>query len=449
MDLSSIKESLIEQWQKPQTRKAVVITVVLVFISFIAFSTDDIDTGGAIEGQVGEVKKVRKVEANFFTQSGADNIDQGRMDEVYTLMEEQLAEREKDIDEKEQEMRMMENRVMKELETLRFSQNDLKRELDVQKLAKQDTRTQSKRKTNTFTPNALTVPTEQSVPANNNQPLPMAQALQTVAPRKVVDHKRVGLRTIETNSDRFVDSQGVVTELKVDPEANAKDVAEASPVIEKEEEEDTQIFLPAGSLISGVLITGMDIPTGNSVKRDPFPAILRIKQEALLPNNFTVDLRECVIVASAVGDLASRRAYLRAEAISCVTDEGKAVEANLNAFAVGQDGRNGVAGRLVSRNGEAVMKSAWAGFLSGIANLSSTSAFSISDQETGFFTAAGRSEVLASMASTAALQGAGNAMDRLADYYVEIADQMKPYIEINPGIEIDFIIQRGTSIKIK
>ena len=467
MDINVLKEKFATYWQNPKIRKGALIAILILAISFIAFNTDDVDTGGAGGEQAGQSKtSKRKVEANFFSQAGADNIEQGRMEEVYGLMEEQIAEREKSIDDREEEMRLMEMRVMKELEDLRFSQNNLRRDLDVQKIAanesakekqeKQKAATAVAKPSTTFTPASVNTP--QQVPVDRG---PMSQAADQVMPR-TVDQKRIGIRTIDAEGDRFLNAQGVVTDLRVDQtelktkkekeeEAAAKKAdREAKKAADKaaKEAEGQEIFLPAGSMISGILITGMDVPTGSSVKSDPFPSILRIKQEALLPNNFSADIRECVIVASALGDLATSRAYLRAEAISCVTDEGKAVEANLNAFAVGPDGRNGVLGRLVSKNGEAAMKSAWAGFLSGVANLAGTATYNIGDNETGVFSALQTPDMMQSMAGTAALQGAGDALERLAEYYIEIAEQMKPYLEINPGVEIQFIIQKGTSIRI-
>ncbi|MEZ8719648.1 TraB/VirB10 family protein [Vibrio pomeroyi] len=448
MDMNSLKGRANEHWQNPKIRYGSIAAILLGVVSFIAFNTDDMNTGGSVpdgSGQVVVAEKKRKVEANFFTQDGADDIDQGRMDEIYGLMEDQLAEREKAIDDREEEMRMMEGRLMQELETLRFTQNDLRRELDVQKTAQDTAVNQSipSKLVNAFTPPAQ----QQQQQQQQLTQTPMSQAVQQVMPR-VIDQKRVGIRTIDGSGDRFLDAQGVMTNLRGTEEEEVAPPAADQPYNSEKEEEGQELFLPAGSIVSGVLVTGMDVPTGNSVMRDPFPSLLRIKQEALLPNNFTADIRECVIVASAVGDMASRRAYLRAEAISCVTNEGKAVEANLNAFAVGPDGRNGIPGRLVSKNGEAAMKSAWAGFLGGMANLAGTSTFNIGDNETGVFGALQNPEVMQSLAGTAALQGAGDAMSRLADYYIEIAEQMKPYIEVNPGIEIDFIIQRGSSLRL-
>ena len=41
------------------------------------------------------------------------------------------------------------------------------------------------------------------------------------------------------------------------------------------------LYLPAGSIISGTLITGLDAPTHESARREPFPALLRIQKEAI------------------------------------------------------------------------------------------------------------------------------------------------------------------------
>lgn len=453
--LEKIKAQGSELWQQPKVRYGVIGALLLGAMTFIAFNTDDMDTGGTSTENGGTVaikKETKKrVEANFFTQAGADEIDQGRMDEIYGLMEEQLAEREQTIDEREEEMKMMEGRVMQELENLRFTQNDLKRQIEIQQnanteLMKKAAQPPAASSGNSFTPPIVAQPATQQ-PSGNG---PMTYAVQQVMP-KVIDHSRIGVRKLSGGKDLFIDGTGEVKELNRDPNAPPpaeEQQAQGHLEQSKEEDKEREMFLPAGSILSGVLITGMDVPTGSSTLRDPFPAILRIKEEALLPNNFTADVRECVIVASAVGDLASRRAYLRAEAISCVTDAGNAVEANLNAFAVGGDGRNGIQGRLVSKNGEAAMKSAFAGFLSGIANLAGTSTYNIADDETGVFGALQDPKVMQSLAGTAALQGASSAMDRLAEYYIEIAEQMKPYIEINPGLQIDFIIQRGSSLRL-
>ena len=109
------------------------------------------------------------------------------------------------------------------------------------------------------------------------------------------------------------------------------------------------MFMPAGSILSGTLITGLDAPTSNQSKQDPFPALLRIKHEAILPNRYRMDIKECFLIASGYGDLSSERAYMRAERISCIKKDGGVIETSMDAYSVGEDGKAGIRGRLVSK----------------------------------------------------------------------------------------------------
>ena len=129
-----------------------------------------------------------------------------------------------------------------------------------------------------------------------------------------------------------------------------------------------EMFLPATSIITGVLINGLEAPTSLSSKAEPMPVTMRIKKDIIMPNNFTMDLRDCNLLGSAVGDLASQRAYIRATSISCVNSKGKAFDVKLEAYAVSEnDGKNGIRGNLISRNGNAIAGSAFAGGLSALA----------------------------------------------------------------------------------
>ncbi|WP_434965509.1 TraB/VirB10 family protein, partial [Escherichia coli] len=64
--------------------------------------------------------------------------------------------------------------------------------------------------------------------------------------------------------------------------------------------------------------------------------------------------------------MSSERAYLRGETFSCVREDGGVIEAKLDAYAVGEDGKAGVRGRVVSKQGQIIAKSMMAGFLSGV-----------------------------------------------------------------------------------
>ena len=85
----------------------------------------------------------------------------------------------------------------------------------------------------------------------------------------------------------------------------------------------------------------------------------------ILPNLFTADVSECFLILSGYGDLGSERAYLRTEAISCVRRDGGAIEVPVDGYAVGEDGKAGVRGRVVSKQGAAIARAMQVSFLQG------------------------------------------------------------------------------------
>jgi conjugal transfer pilus assembly protein TraB len=210
------------------------------------------------------------------------------------------------------------------------------------------------------------------------------------------------------------------------------------------------LFMPAGSIISGVLITGMDAPTANQSKKEPFPVLIRIKDETLLPNRMKMDIRECFLIASGYGDMSTERAYLRAETVSCVREDGGVVETPLNAYSVGEDGKNGVRGRLVSKTGTLVAKSLMAGFLAGTADVLKPQKIQTTAQVGGGNQTQGFMNVDPDQVfSQGALGGLNNSMNKIADYYLEMARSIFPIIEIDPGRKIDFVVIRGAKLAIQ
>ena len=47
-----------------------------------------------------------------------------------------------------------------------------------------------------------------------------------------------------------------------------------------------------------------------------------------------------------------------------------------------------------------------------------------------------------------AMRGAGSAMDRMANYYMDLSETLFPVIEIDVTRHIEFIVQRGTTLKV-
>ena len=212
-----------------------------------------------------------------------------------------------------------------------------------------------------------------------------------------------------------------------------------------------EFYVPMGSILSGTLITGVDAPAaGSAAKKDPFPALFRVKHEGILPNSGLLDLRECFIVASAYGDLSSERVYMRAEGVSCQRSDGAIIEASIDAYASGSDGKAGIRGNVVEKTGQLIGRSLLSGFVGGLAKSfkpqqAQQVALNPKPGETVPFNYPSTDFVLGS----GLMSGGAAAAERIATIYEDLARNIVPVIEIHAGIPVDFIMTRGATLRFK
>lgn len=209
-------------------------------------------------------------------------------------------------------------------------------------------------------------------------------------------------------------------------------------------------FLPAGSLLQGVLLTGVDAPTDKGAQNQPSPVMIRIKKEAILPNRFRLDVRECFVIGSSFGRLNTSRVYVRADRITCVRQDGGVIETPLKAYAVGEDGKLGMAGRIVSRQGTVIARSILSGFLSGIAKAFTPQQVPVivSTPTTGGTTPY-QHPTAGDVAGVAAYNGVATAAGKVADYYLKLAEDLHPVIEMPAGRKIDLVVLQGTELALR
>lgn len=200
-------------------------------------------------------------------------------------------------------------------------------------------------------------------------------------------------------------------------------------------------YLPV-SFVRAILIGGIDAPTGGQAQSNPHPVLLRLVDNAVLPNGFRSDVKECFAIAAGYGDISAERAYIRGETLSCVRSSGASIEVAANFSIFGEDGKYGVRGRLVTKQGQMLANALMAGIVGGLGqglaqdNISTvtTPAGSLSTVDSGKALQAGMSS------------GVGKAMDRLAQYYIKLAEQTFPVIEIDAGRQVDIVMTRGVRI---
>lgn len=220
------------------------------------------------------------------------------------------------------------------------------------------------------------------------------------------------------------------------------------PVIEQAEDkkkEQRTIYLPP-SFMAATLLSGLDAPTAETGKGNPVPALLRIRNLAVLPNDVKADLKGCFVIASGYGNLATERANMQAVSLSCVTKEGKAViDQKIKGFLVDQDGKIGLQGRVVSRMGSAIARSMVAGFFGGMGDYISSQNQILSTSPLG--------STITTDPTEAAKYGMGAGLStgfkEIQKFYLELAKQAVPVIEIGATKNVTLVIEEGTLLTLR
>lgn len=206
---------------------------------------------------------------------------------------------------------------------------------------------------------------------------------------------------------------------------------------------DARRYIPSGAFTRAILLGGLDAPTGGQSQRNPQPVLLRLVDNAVLPNHFRSRIKECFVIGAGYGDISSERAYIRTESLSCVTRDGTAIDVPIKGYVAGEDGKAGMRGRLVSKQGQLLANALLAGVASGIGHTFQQSSTTLSVSPLGATTAVDPAKQFQAGFGT----GVGRALDRLAQYYISLAEKVFPVIEVDAGRTVDVVITQGTSLQ--
>lgn len=202
-------------------------------------------------------------------------------------------------------------------------------------------------------------------------------------------------------------------------------------------------FLPGGSFAAGTMISGVEAFTGGTAQSQPQPIVLRLDENAVLPNAANYQIKGCHVLASVWGDMSSERVFGRLATLTCVDTSNRLVlSEEVEGVLIDSDGKNGIRGELQDRQGAKLARSLLAGFAEGL-----SSAFGAA-QSTVTQTALGATSTLidGNTLKAGAYEGASTAASQLADFYLKQAEATMPVIAVDAGRKISVLFTKSKSL---
>ncbi|WP_447954125.1 TraB/VirB10 family protein [Sphingopyxis chilensis] len=229
--------------------------------------------------------------------------------------------------------------------------------------------------------------------------------------------------------------------------------AATSPVLPKDaagngpdsKKKNRTIYLPPG-FMKARLLTGVDALASRDATSNPEPVIARVQAPAVLPNDVKANLAGCFVVGNATGSLAKERVEVQLVTLSCVDfDEHSVVDQPVKGFFVDADGKKGLSGKVVTRAGAALARSFIAGTISGISQSVENTFGETSTSALGTV----RTLNAGDAAKTGIAGGLSKSSDKLTDFYLDLARQAGPIVEVGAAKEVVVVIQEGVTLEIK
>ena len=205
---------------------------------------------------------------------------------------------------------------------------------------------------------------------------------------------------------------------------------------------ETLSYLPSGTFAKARLLNGATAPTRGQGSGNPVPVLLELTDSAVMPNLYRSGIKRCFVTANATGELASERVLIRLDRLSCIDENGGAVDKKIQGYVSGEDGETGLRARLVTKSGQAIANALFTGTLAGLGKAVSLASENQTTSITGTVSTTVTNPWKAGFG-----EGATHAMDRITDYYLKLASDMFPVLEVDSGRNVEIVISNGISIE--
>lgn len=218
------------------------------------------------------------------------------------------------------------------------------------------------------------------------------------------------------------------------------------------------LTLPQSSALEAVMLSGINARTNSSggapsgtilsANNVGSPFVTRVKGNAILPNGWRLsNFEDCFISGTGIGVMSTERANVISNAITCIDKKGRIFESNIKAYGLDLDGIQGLSGRVVTKQGALLAKTALAGVASGLGTALTPQGIPgyNSNQNSGS-TQGIQYPNMSLVGQSAVGTGVGEGAKALSKFYLDYAREMFPVVEVKAGTRVTWILQETVEL---
>ena len=214
------------------------------------------------------------------------------------------------------------------------------------------------------------------------------------------------------------------------------------------------VFKIMPGFVKGTLLNGAEVPIILGGDNESIPVYIRINGDQLIPNDASVNLDGCLIIATAKGDLSKHAVNLRLSKMSCnITDlDGNSFvveNTNMQGWVFSENGSYDIHGRVVSREKDIIK----AGLPLAMTEAMIQSLMTAVQNSTSTTLVDSSSADLMSSLKQGAGAGMSNTTNKIlakfSDYYLKLLESLNPNISIRAGREVVIAFKGGEDMKME
>lgn len=261
-----------------------------------------------------------------------------------------------------------------------------------------------------------------------------SQSNQSVETGNTATRGRTNVVNHSNKGSNYTQSGGVV---KLSDVPAKKGSFERKSYAKKGNANTSRFYIPSGAFSNAIILEGADASAAVTAQTtNVAPMMFKLTGDLHLPANKKMSkLKGCFVTAGTYGDISSERAIVRLERLSCLIN-GKHIDQAVKGH-VAFYGKNGIKGTPVMRNGKILGLAFTSGALGGLGG--SASQIGSTTVGIGATSTVGAGDV----ARQAFGSGASTAANKMADYYIQRAEQYHPVIPIGSANRVEVVFQEG------